>query len=219
MACTSVGLTATSIVYVGYASSSSGTNFSLGTPLEGSTYIAFISVLSTAAVPTASSFAGKWTLISGSQEYIEEAAVLVTSGTTPTVISSYTVPVGGWKIGDCIELEYWITGGTLTANAKSATLDFLDDTLFTFNFLATSSTIIVLKGSVIKTSVSTAKYMLQYTAYSNITTVIAQGTFAYTLPSIINTDLTSYTISLTGTCANGSETITNSFSSAKLIRC
>lgn len=218
MNCTALGLSTSYKTFVGFASSSAGANFSLGTPLSSSKYIAFISLPSTSSNPTASSFTGLWTALYGAVQYVEESAVSQTSGTTPTVISSYTVPLNGWKTGDCIELEYWISGGALTANAKSAELNFLGASLFIFDFLATSSSLIVLKASVRKTSATTAAYGFEYVACNASYTLVTQGAFAYTLPSIINTDISAYTISVTGTCANGSEHIFNSYSSAKLIR-
>lgn len=213
MTCTSVGLTATSIVYVGYASDSSGSNFSLGTPLASSRYISFISVLSTAAIPTASSFAGKWTSLFGNTVLQSNITPTGTTTTTLTTLNTLTLPIGVWEIGDVIKTQHFLSCATPSTNSQAVSLWISGNNLLSltpnFNYNGAIATI---QGIVIETEISKITALTAGVFYT-VKYLSATGVVSYEVSSlsgvvINNSDVATTPFLVKGQCSNGADTIT-----------
>jgi len=218
--CTLTGLTTYSVNYTGYASDSSGSNFSLGTPLSSSKYIAFISVLSTAGTPVAADFAGLWIELYGSLALVEVAAVDVTTSTTPTIISTFNTPLRFWKVGDVVNLSYSFFTLFLSANGKLADVLFLGVSLgITFDLSTAPADAGILKVTLTKTSATAAdfEYELMYTD-STGAMVGTPAAYFGSVSGLANTDSVTSSISIEGTCANAGETLERKYSSALLTK-
>lgn len=211
--CTALGLTATSIVYVGYASDSSGNNFSLGTPLGGSTYVAFVSVLSTSAVPTASSFAGKWVKLFSSTVLQSNITPTGTATTTLTTLNTLTLPIGVWAIGDVIKTQHFLSCATPSTNSQAVSLLMSGNNLLSltpnFNYNGAIATI---QGILIETQISKITALTAGVSYT-VKYLDATGVVSYevsSLSSVIinNSDLATTPFLVKGQCANGADTIT-----------
>jgi len=104
--CNELGLSVSYIPYNAYASDSSGSNFSLGTPLSSSKYIAWVSIASTAGTPVAADFAGLWTAYYGSNvlgnTYFNVTSTLTTEETLGTMTG--VIPAALTKDSDVVRI-------------------------------------------------------------------------------------------------------------------
>ncbi len=215
--CSSAGLNTTYKIWIAYASSSSGANFSLGTPLTTSKYRAIISLISTAGTPDVTDFIGQWVLMYGTNELIESAATSATSSTTPTDISKFTLPVNSWFTNDTINLNYTIwtaipagSGQLIEVFCCGQSMVALDMSLFTADALA-------IRISIKKTSTTSAdlNFEVKYTDSSG--TVLGEAAYFGSISGMDNTDSIASDIHLTATSVSGSEVLNNKFSSGQIV--
>lgn len=151
------------------------------------------SLLTTASAQAASvSIAAPWTVAQSG------APVSLTGSTTKTTLATIAIPAGTIGPNGSVEIDVIFTG-TSSANNKSLSIDFGGTTLW--GAVVTTSPAIRATASIFNTNSASAQ-----TALSTLSGTGAGG-LGTVLTSTINTG-SAVNITLTGTLANASETIT-----------
>lgn len=222
--CAQLGLTSYNNNYYGFASDSSGSNFSLNTPLATSRYIAFLSQLSTLTPPTTAAFAGKWVSLYGS--------TLISSKTTQTdtvsgvlteqVLETITIPKKLWQIGNSLKFSGRFVTNNDNANTRYISL-YLNGIAFTNFFVPLLFTTI--SGTVL---IGVEVEFIKKTAYTAdaIMSVVYQGgspssvgiSIPQTITWLIDMDSVNGSFTCTGTTGVSGDTVGLAFDTLVLTR-
>ena len=223
--CLDNGLGITYQTYIAFASDSSGSNFSLSTPLATSKYIAFLNLASTAGTPVAADFTGLWTPLYGTVVLDSGSPLTTTSTTTLTTLNTLNLAQGFWKIGDELNCEIIASCATPSLNSQAITIAFLGQSPvsiapinFDYGGLGTVSAIKV-SFNAVRTAATTISTNFKIEYIEQGTAVLLDTVTSAVINQVVtDSDGAATTLLVKGQCANGADSISLDYICVKLNR-
>jgi len=208
--CTELGLNTAFQTYVAFASDSSGSNFSLATPLTTSKYIAFLDLPTTAGAPVAVDFTGLWVALYGAtvlgNEYFNATSTLTTIEVLGTMTS--VVPAALTNDGDVINVLVDYLTLTLSANSKILTFKIGATTIYAADMNDVLEQFGYIEFVITRTSATTISTKVK-DSYYDATRVKTRELFYNNITSTVsNMNTLPLTFTFSATCGTAPDTLT-----------
>ena len=208
--CLETGLNSAFQTYVAFASDSSGSNFSLATPLTTSKYIAFLDLPTTAAAPVAADFTGLWVALYGQtvlgNEYFNTTSTLTTIEVLGTL--SGVIPAALTHDGDVITVLIDYLTLTLSGNSKILTFKIGSTTVYATDMNDVAEQFGYVQLVMTRTSATTLSVKV-IDSYYDATRIKTRELFYNNVtPTITSLNTTAATFTVSATCGTAPDTLT-----------